>query len=205
MTERIRVQYGRKTTQQLGTDFETAHLGGEWEFDVPDGADIQAEYGKAYAVIKEVVEGFFDGGKASPKVSNVTNVTPAPTPPARTMPGESFARQAPTPSAEPTVEIMEGNQYEFQNQRVWEVRQEVSRNNKQYVIARVGNKGGDIPPKGYARVKSYNPYMISRLSGLQPGDYVDITGVFEGWEGRDGRQYDFVPTAVEKVRDVRAS
>jgi hypothetical protein len=210
LTERIRVSYGRKLTQQIGSDFDSSQLGGEWEFDVPNGADVDHEYGKAYAVLSTIVDGFFEQ-RPKPLVPQRPVATQQiATEQPRALPGETITGagsqwtqgSSDAPPARPPVE--EGKTYEFTNQKVWEVKNEVSRNNKPYTVVRIGRKNGDIPGTGYARVKSYNPYMISRLSALSEGDLVDVTGVFEGWDGRDGRQYDFVPSAVDRVRDVRA-
>lgn len=199
MTERLRISYGRKLTQQIGTDLDTSQLGGEWEFDVPDGADIQTEYGKGYAVLRTIVDGFFES-KPTPKVLPGETIKHAERPALTTR-----AESSETPAGQPPAdnEIVEGREYAFQNVRVWDVKKEWTKNNKPYVVMRVGSKE-EIPGNGYARVKSFNPVMMRKVEALQQGDHIELTGVYEGWDGRDGRMFDFVPSHIEKVRNVRS-
>lgn len=207
MTERLSVSYSHKISQKLGDDYDTTSLGGEWGFDIPEGADVDKEYAKAYAVLRTIVDGYLETKpKPVPSVpvaalQSEQNRNPTALPGEKITGGSSWTQ--PPEEAPAPVQVEEGKQFEFVNQKVWDVKVERSRNDKEYAVVRIGSKGGPIPPKGYARVKSYNGYMVSRLKALKEGDLVDVTGVFEGWDGREGRQYDFVPSSVERVRDVR--
>lgn len=207
MADRIRVSYGRKITQQIGSDFDTVQVGGEWESDIPEGRSMEDAYAESYDRFKVVVEAFFEDRPkpVQPERKDTgswghSEMRESPHP--RELPGEKLSGGGSEPM--PVVEIEEGVHTEYENQKVWEVKPvQKTTNGKDYIVARVGLKGGPIPPKGYARVKSYNPFLINKIKGLREGDYVDIQGTFEGWDGREGRMYDFVPTAVELVRDVR--
>lgn len=195
MPERLRVQYSHKFSQKLGDDYDTAALGAEWEFDIPDGADVQNEYGNAYAVLRTMVDGFLES-KPAPVAAR-----PAALPGERLSGAGSEAPREDRPKG--TGQIIEGQEYEFSNARVWAVDEGRTQRGKQYAKVRVGNKE-QIPGTGYANVKTYNPYMISKLLALREGDHIDVRGKFEGWDGREGRMYDFVPIEVERVRDVRS-
>lgn len=222
MPERIHVEYSRKFSTQTNGDFNTHSYGAGWDFDVADGANFQSEYERGLAVVVTIVDQIFEQEQLShpiepqrePNVQNnvfrqgpQTQPTFQPPQPV-SIPGERFAREPVATGALPVNPTnngapVEGVDYEFKNARVWNVEPGRTQRGKQFIKVRIGSKE-QIPGTGYATVKSYNPYMISKLSGLTEGDHVDIRGQYEGWDGNNGRMYDFVPQDVDRVRDVRA-
>lgn len=194
MPQRLRIDYSRKISSQTDGTFYTDSLGGGWEFDIPDDADYRTEYEKGLATVKSAVDDLFEGNRVIPEQKPAT------------LPGERLtgnpqpqAKEAPKANGE----IVEGQEYQFTNARVWDVKKDRTQRGKEFIVVRIGSKE-QIPGTGYARVKTFNPYMISKLAALREGDHIDIRGAFEGWDGRDGRMFDFNPVEVERVRDVRA-
>lgn len=201
MPERIHVEYTRKLSTHSNDEYNTQSYGAGWDFDIPEGGDFQSEYERGLAVVRLTVDQLFDGVRNLPRVEQPAQ--PVATP-AAAMPGESFARQPqrPTPEKkESNGAIIEGIDYEFSGARVWNVELSRTQRGKQFIKVRIGSK--EQIPGGYATVKSYNPVMINKLSAFQEGDHMDIRGQYEGWDGNNGRMYDFVPVEVDKVRDVR--
>lgn len=202
MTERLRVGYSHKISQQLGDgEFDTAALMSEWEFDLPDGADIQGEYGKAYALLRTVVDGYLETMpmpevEARPQPKVVNNVA--------TMPGESIQPKE-RPSLATTVtqvaqdhgEINLEKEYLFQNAKVWSVQSGTAKTGNKWAIVRIGAKG-QIPGTGYAYVKSFQPSMANKLAALTEGDYVDVSGKYEPQRDNPDR-FDFIPSTLDKV------
>lgn len=210
MTERLRVSYSHKFSQKTGQDeYDTASLGAEWEFDVPDGVDIQREYANAYAVLHTIVDGYLKTDPAPRPEPRATHEqqAPAPAPVAQPVQVAQPVAQPAQPSSDAPAredQVVEHVDYEFTNQPVWGVEEKTDRRGQAYLLARIGNKLGEIPTTtGYARVKSYNPFMMQKMRGLRQHDKIDIRGQFSGWEGSEGRMYDFEPTEIELVRDVR--
>lgn len=206
MTERLRVGYSHKISQQLGNgDFDTASLSSEWEFDLPDGADIQGEYGKAYALLRTVVDGYLETMpmpevEARPKFVNNTAVLPGETIQPKERPSLTSTI---TETAQDHGEISLEREYYFQNARVWEVKKGTAKTGNKWAIVRIGAKG-QIPGTGYAYMKSFQPSIVSKLSALEEGNHVDVSGRFEPQRDNPER-FDFIPSTIERVTDVRAS
>jgi len=198
MPDRVRVDYSRKVSTQTNGQYNTESFSAGWEFDIPDGVSFQDAYARGLEVVKGEVEAQFTAGAPVVAQQPVREAVAA------TLPGERFAKEPQRSTKETNGAIIEGQEYEFTNARVWNVELGRTQRGKQFIKVRIGSKD-QIPGTGYASVKSYNPQMISKLSALQEGDHVDVRGVYEGWDGRDGRMYDFVPSEVERVRDVRSS
>ena len=204
MPERIRVEYSRKLSAQSNGEYNTEQLGAGWEFEVEGGADFQSEYERGFAVVKLTVDNLFksmNGHRAESTESRAT-----------TLPGEKLSREPvrdlrdareDRETDDSKAAIVEGQEYEFSNARVWKVEEARTARGKRYAKVRIGSRD-QIPGGGYATVKSYNPVMISKMLALQEEDHVDVRGVFEGWDGREGRMYDFNPIEIERVRDVRS-
>jgi len=214
LTETLTVKYTKRATRKSGENFDTHEIGGEWEFTVPDGGDVDSAYGGGLAVLKTIVD------KQFVEVENV----PAPTP-TKSYPEQQrefqervFTKEEDAPAAKRSSEyrtfepgstrsdIVEGEAVMLENVKVWEVYpEEKTRNGKRYQVVRVGNKN-NIPGTGYARVKSFEPAIINKLVALTENDHINVFGHFEHWMGResvegnpDTYMWDFIPERIEKA------
>lgn len=211
--ETIRVTYSRRLSQKLGDDFETVDIGAEYEFEtnIP-AADFKEEYEKAYKIVSETIDAKFYSGNVSP-VGRQTTIPESLGSPA---PRQDFPpTPAPIRSAyddgdnqdkeeyrifnhETTDDIIERQPVLLPRSRVWAVDKRPTKDGKEYIVVRVGNLE-HIPTKnGYARVKSFDPAMISKLEALQQGDTIDVYGNYTSWQGNEGTQWDFNPERIEK-------
>lgn len=218
MPEQVRVRYTKRLTQKIGDNFDTSELGGEWEFSIPDGGDIQSAFDNGYVVLRRIVEDRFEGENgyvmpprtlpgeniraAQPDSSAARGIARIPYVASEDMP-ESEEKDEQTYHTFPPRATMEnvvvGQPVFLERGRVWEVNDRQDARGKRYVTVRIGNR--DRFPTGYARIKASEPSeeMMDKLAALQESDFVDVWGHYESWPGKDNvLQWDFIPNRVER-------
>ena len=220
--ETLKIQYTSRKSMKLGEDYETTEIGAEWEFPVPDGADVDQEFGKGFIVLRSAVDRHFIANlgekdvQASPQRENLkerserqsrelqervfTKKEDADAPPAISGSSEYRVFEAGSTKSD----IVENQAVLLENVRVWEVKEDKTRNNKRYGYVRVGSK--ESVPGNYATIKSYEPPLINKLVALSEGDHINVFGHYESWMGRESVQdepetymWDFVPERIEKA------
>jgi hypothetical protein len=222
--ETIRVKYSRRLAQKTGDDFETVDVGGEHEFQIGEGDEFETEYLKAYQKISNTIDTIFYGGTApllgrkeephgfrehgfreAGTQQTTMDYQPHRSAPPRPLPQQSQQQQGSSKEyrefnrGEGTDSILEREPVFLPNCRVWNIKEDYTKDGKPYVVVRVGNLD-KIPTKnGYARVKSYLPGIMAKLKALQEQDYVNLWGYYTSWQGNEGTNWDFTPERVEKI------
>jgi hypothetical protein len=211
MTETLKVIYTKRATRKTAENYDTQEIGGEWEFTVPDGADIDQAYAGSFAVIKTMVDKHFEvpDVQAQPSSGEGNFERKSRELQQQVFSGEKAAQSSDSEyrtfaPGSTGADIVEGEAVYIENAKVWEVKEDKTRTGKRFSVVRVGAK--DRIPTGYARVKSFEPSLINKMMALQETNHVDVWGHYESWMGRDSREgepdtymWDFVPERIEKV------
>lgn len=192
MADRITVEYSRKETRKVGDDFVTMQLGGAVETDVQDGVGWPDAYEAAYVTYRLKVDTLFD--ESMPQ--RVSNATPTAVNNMTQLPGEKIAPKA---ASNGIAGIVENEDRSFTGCKVFNVEVRKARTGNTWVRVRIGNR--DQIPGQYVTAKSFEPLIVQKLKALEEGDFINVEGFFQGWQGnedRDEPKFDFVVQRVEK-------
>lgn len=212
MTQKVRVEYGRKVSE----NFDSKTVSGSIEVDLTENEHWQEVYDAIYSGLKTKIDGLLGAAQGDPRQS-VQHANPQPQQPVQqpafqSLPGENIqpkpmtmdegqVYQHPVAQNGGTVyDIVPDAAYAFTNCKVFKQESGINRWGKMEGNIRIGNR--DQIPGGFVSAKSTEAPIVARMKAIQEQEYVDVKGYFKPWKGNESRpepKFDFIVQEINKT------